>query len=86
MTDLLSEYRANCSTQEEHMPRWEYMDVWWKGMLNAGWEVNGRRVSGLPNVMTHQMLNEWGADGWELVAVLGKETGDGYRWVFKRQV
>jgi hypothetical protein len=34
--------------------------------------------------MNAEILNSWGSQGWELVAVLGKESGDGYRWVFKR--
>lgn len=75
---MTSEHLAST---EQSRTAWQYLDVWWR---KGGWHVNGEPQSGLPDVMTHALLDEWGREGWELVSVLGQDAGDGYRWVFKR--
>lgn len=73
--------------------RWEYMTVivavqyggaaeadLWRARFINGQEVENWKAS--PPVT--QLMNQWGADGWELIGITPVPSGNLYRMIFKR--
>jgi len=72
---------------------WEYMTVvvvvqyggageadLWRARYINGVEVDNWKAS--PPV--YQLMNQWGAEGWELVNITPVPTGNLFRMIFKR--
>ncbi len=68
------------------MLRWQYIDVAISRVKNR-WVVDGKEVEGA-NVTRTSILNQYGAEGWELVSVTSwqGDTGGGHTYYFKRPV
>ena len=67
------------------MVTWEYLDIAVTRSKNK-WTVDGKEVTG-ENVTRTAILNRYGAEGWELVAVSSwqGDAGPGHTYYFKRQ-
>ncbi len=68
------------------MQKWEYVDVAISKAKNR-WLVDGKEVPEADATRT-AILNRYGAQGWELVAVTSwqGDTGAGHTYYFKRLV
>ena len=72
--------------QEETVANWEYIEVYVKAserlLANAATVMDERRSTTVDHYYS-RILNEYGADGWELISE-ELEGGDYYRLLFKR--
>jgi len=69
------------------MTRWEYAEVWYTEGKGITTTVFGREG----HAQSHASLDSWGvvlanlgAEGWEMVGLLGSPTGGQYWYYFKR--
>lgn len=68
------------------MQKWEYMNIAISKPKDK-WVVDGKEVEGA-NVTRTAILNQYGAEGWELVSVTAWQgpSGSGHTYYFKRPV
>ncbi len=68
------------------MQKWEYINIAISKPKDK-WVVDGKEVEG-PNVTRASILNQYGAEGWELVSVTSWQgpSGSGHTYYFKRPV